>query len=80
MSNHSTAVLNGKIDAIACVLSKVLAQLTPMQAAQVALELAIEKESVRGESAANAPEEEIAVQEQMLGAYCELLSAVARRG
>lgn len=80
MNEYSTAVLNGKIDAISLVLNQVLMQLTPVQAAQAALGLAIEKETVRNEADAETPEEEIAVQERLLGMYCELLSAVAKNG
>lgn len=80
MNEYSTAVLNGKIDAISLVLNQVLMQLTPVQAAQAALGLAIEKEAVRNEADAETPEEEIAVQERLLGMYCELLSAVAKNG
>ena len=80
MNEYSTAVLNGKIDAISLVLNQVLMTLTPVQAAQAALTLAIEKESVRTEADGDMPEEEIAVKEQLLGAYAELLSAVSRNG
>ncbi len=80
MNEYSTAALNGKIDAISLVLNQVLMQLTPVQAAQAALGLAIEKETLRSEADAETPEEEIAVQERVLGMYCELLSAVAKSG
>lgn len=79
MSEHSTAVLNGKIDAIAAVLNQVLTTLTPVQAAEAALHLMIERETVRSEDDGETPEEEIAVKEQLLGLYSELLSAVAKR-
>lgn len=80
MNEYSTAALNGKIDAISLVLNQVLMQLTPVQAARAALGLAIEKETLRSEADAETPEEEIAVQERVLGMYCELLSAVAKSG
>lgn len=79
MSEYSTAVLNGKIDAMAIVLNHVLTTLTPLQAAEGAVQLLIERESVRSEADDETPEEEIAVKERLLGLYSELLSAVAKR-
>lgn len=79
MSEYSTAVLNGKIDALATVLNHVLTTLTPVQAAEGAVHLLIERESVRSEADDETPEEEIAVKERLLGLYSELLSAVAKR-
>lgn len=79
MSEYSTAVLNGKIDAMGIVLNHVLTTLTPLQAAEGAVHLLIERETVRSEDDGETPEEEIAVKEQLLGLYSELLSAVAKR-
>lgn len=80
MNEYSTAVLNGKIDAIAAVLNQVLTTLTPVQAAEAALHLMIERETVRNEADDETSEEEIAVQERLLGMYAELLSTVSKRG
>ncbi len=80
MNEYSTAVLNGKIDAISLVLNQVLMTLSPQHAAQIAVGLAAEREALRLEADDETPEEEIAVQERMLGLYVDLLSAVAQRG
>ncbi|MDH4425087.1 MAG: hypothetical protein QE495_01420 [Acidovorax sp.] len=80
MNEYSTAVLNGKIDAISLVLNQVLMTLSPHHAAQIAAGLAAEQEALRLEADDETPEEEIAVQERMLGLYVGLLSAVAQRG
>lgn len=79
MSEYSTAVLNGKIDAMGIVLNYVLTTLTPLQAAEGAVHLLIERETIRSEDDGETPEEEIAVKERLLGLYSELLSAVAKR-
>lgn len=79
MNEYSTAVLNGKIDAISLVLNQVLIQLTPAQAARAALGLAIEKETVRNEVDYSTPEAEISATEQFLDLYVDLLSTVAQR-
>ena len=80
MEKEDFEVLSGQVAALNTVLTKLLTTLTPYQAAVMAAEVAIEKESLRDVSDYATPEKELAVQERMLDAYIELLSAVANSG
>ena len=80
MEKEDFEALSGQVAALNTVLTKLLTTLTPYQAAVMAAEVAIEKESLRDVSDYATPEKELAVQERMLDAYIELLSAVANSG
>lgn len=80
MKEEDLAVLNGKIDAISIVFTQLIATtVTPLQAAEMALGVKIERETVRDAADYATPETEIAVTERLLDAYVEMLSAAASR-
>ncbi len=80
MNSNTAAELDGKIEALNLVLIQLITTLPPVQAAQMAAGLATERHSIRDLVDYATPEPKIAVTEQLLDAYLDLLSAVARRG
>jgi len=80
MNEPSAAALDGKIEALHKVLIQLVSTLTPIQAAEAAVGLALERHSFRDMADYSTPEETLAVQEVLLDGYVDLLSAVAKRG
>lgn len=81
MKQDDLAVLNGKVDALSVVLTQLIGTaITPVQAAQAALAVKIERESWRDAADYATPEAEIAATERVLESYAQLLLAVASRG
>lgn len=80
MSGISAEALDGKIEALSKVMAQLITVLSPVQAAQAAAGLAVERHSFRDLVDYSTPEETIAIQEQLLDAYLGLLSSVAQRG
>lgn len=72
--------LEGQIAAINTVMSRLVGKLTPLQAAEVAVDLKIERESIYDTSDYATPELVLKTQEVILDSYIELLSVVARKG
>lgn len=77
----SIPALQGTVHALSIVLTQVITcTMSPLQAAQAAVAVKIERESVRDAVDYSTPEEEIAATERILDLYVDLLSAAARRG
>ena len=73
------AVIRGQLTAMGLLLTQITSTLTPLQAAQAAVSLAIDRESLRNEADYATPEEEIATSEVLLDGYLALLSTLAQR-
>lgn len=72
--------LEGQIAALNTVLARLVGKLTPLQAAEMAVFLKIDQETIFDTSDYATPELSLKTQEVILGSYIELLSAVARKG
>lgn len=72
--------LEGQIAAINTVMTRLVGKLTPSQAAEIAVDLKIERESIYDTSDYAVPELVLKTQEVILDSYIELLSVVARKG
>lgn len=72
--------MQGQLLALNTVISRLVGMLTPLQAAQMAVDLKIEQETVRDMSDYSTPEQTIQTQESILGCYVDLLSAVVQNG
>lgn len=77
---NEIAAIKGQQAAMGLLLAQIMSTLTPVQAAQAAVGLAIEREAVRNEADYATPEIEISTTEALLDAYLALLSTVAQRG
>lgn len=76
----SIPALQGTVHALSIVLTQVIAcTMTPLQAAQAAVAVKIERETLRDAVDYSTPEEEIAATERILDLYVDLLSAAAQR-
>ncbi|TDS82605.1 hypothetical protein [Comamonas sp. JUb58] len=80
MSGISMAGIEGQLQALSLVVTQLITTLTPVQAAQVATGLAIDRNALREEGHADTPLAVIETQEQVLDAYLALLSSCARSG
>ncbi len=80
MNGNTVAELNGKIEALNLVLIQLITTLTPVQAAQMAAGVAIDRHSIRDLVDYATPEATISIQENLLDGYLGLLTALAKRG
>ncbi len=78
--NEEFAAMRGQQAAMGLLLTQLISFLTPVQAAQAAVSLAIEREAVRNEADYATPETELATTEVLLDGYLALLSTVAQHG
>lgn len=80
MNEEELAAIRGQQAAMGLLLTQLISHLPPVQAAQAAVSLAIEREAVRNGADYATPETEIATTEALLDGYLALLSAVAQHG
>lgn len=70
--------MQGQIQALNLVISRLLGELEPIQAAKIAIDLKIEQETVYDTADYATPEINLQTQQQILGSYIDLLSAIGK--
>ena len=75
---HQLDGMQGQIQALNLVISRLVGELEPMQAITSALALKIEQETIYDTSDYATPEINLQTQQQILGSYIDLLSAIGK--